>query len=103
MLQERLESRRVFKATGPAKVRVELQLILGPAEDGLVQPVPGDAEEDGVVADLGDMELDVLNVRADIETDGTSLVGDAGRYGASIGGFDLAQFIRGVKVDGAGM
>jgi hypothetical protein len=93
----------MFKAMSSKKVRVEPQLTLGPAEDGFMQPVPGDAEEDGVVTNLGDMELDVLGVRADIETYGTSLVGDAGRDGASIGGFDLAQFIQGVKVDGVGM
>ena len=66
--------------------------MLGPHNGRIVELEPGHAEDDRVVAEAGDVELNVFRVRADLELDGQCFLGESsGGDGASIDNFEFSR------------
>jgi len=87
-----------------AVVGAEDDAMLRPRDAWVVKLEPGRAENDRVVAEARDVELDVLCMRSDLQTDRVSLVGDgAGRNTAAIDDLYVLRGIFGAEVDGVGL
>jgi len=71
-----------------AVVGAEDHSMLGPGDDRVVELEPGHPEDDWKVAEARGVELDDLGMRADVELDRESFMGD--EDGASVEGFHVS-------------
>lgn len=102
--RQRLYCGRSLEAMRAAMVGVEDNAVLGPTDRRIMELEPRHTEDDRIVAEARDVELDGLGMRADLELDGKSLVGDdAGRDGTSISHFEVPRLILEPETDGVAL
>jgi hypothetical protein len=89
------------QTVGAAEIGFEDELGLRPADHGVVEAEPGEAEKDRVLLEAGDVELDILSVRTDLESNRDGFEGDeAGGDGATIGDHSVQGLVFESEIDG---
>jgi hypothetical protein len=92
MLGQGQDCRGLFQAVATTVIGAEDNPMLGPDNGRIVELEPGHAEDDRVMAEAGNVELDVFRVGADLELDGQCFLGEStGGDGASIDNFEFPR------------
>ena len=85
-------------------VGAEDNTTLGPRDGGVMESKPSHPEDDWVVAETRDVELDVLCMRTDLDSDGEGFVSDGtGHDRAAVNHFKDSRLGLGLEVDGVGL
>jgi hypothetical protein len=102
--RQRLDRRGLLQTALGTIVGAEDHPILGPLDDGIVKLEPRHAEDDWVVAEAGNVELDIFCMGSGFELDWVGFVGDsAGRDRATVDHFELSWRVLGLELDGMGL
>lgn len=97
-------SARGFQAVCSAEGGGEDNAVLGPVDGWVVALKPWRTKDDGVAANIGNVETDVLGVGADLESQGDGLVGDGtGSNRTAVSNLQLLRRSLELEIDGVTM